>query len=102
MHVHACLLALHTGKPVKMTYSREESVFGHVHRHPARISYEHGACRTVLLVSPRPIPHLAGVPSPPSIAPRLMLPSSTSSSPRPTTFGPFTIAVLSSLPPRTR
>ncbi len=43
MHVHACLLALHTGKPVKMMYSREESFFGHVHRHPARITYEHGA-----------------------------------------------------------
>ena len=36
MHVHACLLALHTGKPVKMVYNREESFFGHVHRHPAR------------------------------------------------------------------
>ena len=35
MHVHACLLALHTGKPVKMVYNREESFFGHVHRHPA-------------------------------------------------------------------
>ena len=36
MHVHGCLLALHTGKPVKMVYNREESFFGHVHRHPAR------------------------------------------------------------------
>ena len=36
MHVHACLLAMHTGKPVKMSYNREESFFGHVHRHPAR------------------------------------------------------------------
>ena len=35
MHVHACMLALHTGKPVKMVYNREESFFGHVHRHPA-------------------------------------------------------------------
>ena len=35
MHVHACLLALRTGKPVKMSYNREESFFGHVHRHPA-------------------------------------------------------------------
>src|SRR5207248_3107496 len=35
MHVHACLLALRTGKPVKMVYNREESFFGHVHRHPA-------------------------------------------------------------------
>jgi len=43
MHVHACLLALSTGKPVKMMYSREESFFGHVHRHPALIRYEHGA-----------------------------------------------------------
>ena len=43
MHVHACLLALHTGKPVKMIYGREESFFGHVHRHPATMRYEHGA-----------------------------------------------------------
>ena len=43
MHVHACLLALHTGKPVKMVYNREESFFGHVHRHPATMHYEHGA-----------------------------------------------------------
>ena len=42
MHVHACLLARHTGKPVKMVYSREESFFGHVHRHPATMRYEHG------------------------------------------------------------
>ena len=42
MHVHACLLAMHTGKPVKMSYNREESFFGHVHRHPARLHYEHG------------------------------------------------------------
>ncbi|HEX5190807.1 MAG TPA: xanthine dehydrogenase subunit D [Streptosporangiaceae bacterium] len=50
MHVHACLLALHTGKPVKMMYSREESFFGHVHRHPARITYEHGANRDGTIV----------------------------------------------------
>ncbi|MBP2368001.1 xanthine dehydrogenase family protein molybdopterin-binding subunit [Pseudonocardia parietis] len=43
MHVHACLLALRTGKPVKMSYSREESFFGHVHRHPAWLRYEFGA-----------------------------------------------------------
>ncbi len=43
MHVHACMLALHTGKPVKMVYNREESFFGHVHRHPAEMRYEHGA-----------------------------------------------------------
>jgi xanthine dehydrogenase D subunit len=50
MHVHACLLALHTGKPVKMVYSREESFFGHVHRHPAVMRYEHGANRDGTLV----------------------------------------------------
>ena len=50
MHVHACLLALHTGKPVKMVYSREESFFGHVHRHPALMRYEHGADRDGTLV----------------------------------------------------
>ena len=43
MHVHACLLALHTGKPVKMVYNREESFFGHVHRHPATLHFEYGA-----------------------------------------------------------
>ncbi|RSM85419.1 xanthine dehydrogenase subunit D [Kibdelosporangium aridum] len=45
MQVHACMLALHTGKPVKMVYNREESFYGHVHRHPARMYYEHGATR---------------------------------------------------------
>ncbi|HEV7792128.1 MAG TPA: molybdopterin cofactor-binding domain-containing protein, partial [Pseudonocardia sp.] len=43
MQVHACMLALHTGKPVKMSYNREESFFGHVHRHPAWMRYEFGA-----------------------------------------------------------
>ena len=50
MQVHACLLALHTGKPVKMMYGREESFFGHIHRHPARMRYEHGATRDGRLV----------------------------------------------------
>jgi xanthine dehydrogenase D subunit len=45
IQVHACLLALHTGKPVKMVYNREESFYGHVHRHPAKLYYEHGADR---------------------------------------------------------
>jgi xanthine dehydrogenase D subunit len=43
MHVHGCMLALHTGKPVKMVYNREESFFGHVHRHPCEMRYVHGA-----------------------------------------------------------
>nr|WP_042191794.1 molybdopterin cofactor-binding domain-containing protein [Kibdelosporangium sp. MJ126-NF4]CEL20298.1 Xanthine dehydrogenase, molybdenum binding subunit [Kibdelosporangium sp. MJ126-NF4]CTQ97524.1 Xanthine dehydrogenase, molybdenum binding subunit (EC 1.17.1.4) [Kibdelosporangium sp. MJ126-NF4] len=43
IQVHACMLALRTQRPVKMSYSREESFFGHVHRHPAKMYYEHGA-----------------------------------------------------------
>jgi CO/xanthine dehydrogenase Mo-binding subunit len=43
VHVHACLLALATGRPVKMSYAREESFVGHVHRHPATLTYEHAA-----------------------------------------------------------
>ncbi|HET7385062.1 MAG TPA: xanthine dehydrogenase subunit D [Nocardioidaceae bacterium] len=53
MQIHACLLAMRTGKPVKMVYSREESFFGHVHRHPARLHYEHGADRDGRLVYAR-------------------------------------------------
>jgi CO/xanthine dehydrogenase Mo-binding subunit len=43
IQIHACLLALRTRRPVKMVYGREESFFGHVHRHPAWLEYEHGA-----------------------------------------------------------
>ncbi|MTD55321.1 xanthine dehydrogenase family protein molybdopterin-binding subunit [Amycolatopsis pithecellobii] len=50
IQVHACLLALRTGKPVKMVYNREESFYGHVHRHPATLHYEHGADRDGKLV----------------------------------------------------
>ncbi|GLW10623.1 carbon-monoxide dehydrogenase large subunit [Microtetraspora sp. NBRC 13810] len=50
MQVHACMLALRTGRPVKIVYGREESFFGHVHRHPARMRYEHGATRDGRLV----------------------------------------------------
>jgi xanthine dehydrogenase D subunit len=60
MHVHACLLALYTGKPVKMVYSREESFFGHVHRHPALIRFEHGANRDGTLVYVKAQIHLDG------------------------------------------
>ncbi|HEX6352415.1 xanthine dehydrogenase subunit D [Actinophytocola sp.] len=45
MQVHACLLALRTRKPIKIVYGREESFFGHVHRHPALMRYEHGSTR---------------------------------------------------------
>jgi CO/xanthine dehydrogenase Mo-binding subunit len=43
VHVHACMLALATRRPVKMVYGRHESFVGHVHRHPARLDYEHVA-----------------------------------------------------------
>lgn len=43
LQIHLCLLALHTGRPVKMLYNREESFFAHVHRHPARMRYRHHA-----------------------------------------------------------
>ena len=43
LQVHACLLALRTGRPVKMQYGRDESFLGHVHRHPATIWMRHHA-----------------------------------------------------------
>ena len=60
MHVHACMLALQTGKPVKMVYNREESFYGHVHRHPASMRYEHGATRDGRLVYVRAEIYLDG------------------------------------------
>jgi xanthine dehydrogenase D subunit len=50
MQAHACMLALRTGRPVKISYSRPESFVGHVHRHPGRLSYETGADRDGKLV----------------------------------------------------
>jgi CO/xanthine dehydrogenase Mo-binding subunit len=50
MQIHASLLALRTGRPVKMSFGREESFLGHVHRHPARIWLRHGAARDGRLV----------------------------------------------------
>jgi xanthine dehydrogenase D subunit len=43
LQVHACLLALRLGRPVRMQYSRAESFLGHVHRHPATIWMRHHA-----------------------------------------------------------
>jgi len=60
MQIHACLLALHTGRPVKMVYSREESFFGHVHRHPATLYYEHGITNEGRLVWLRARTYLDG------------------------------------------
>jgi CO/xanthine dehydrogenase Mo-binding subunit len=53
MQVHGALLALHTNRPVKIVYNREESFTGHVHRHPARIWAEHRATRDGRLVNVR-------------------------------------------------
>jgi xanthine dehydrogenase D subunit len=50
MQIHAAMLALRTGRPVKMAYNRLESFFGHVHRHPAVMRYTHGARRDGTLV----------------------------------------------------
>src|SRR5438093_4348277 len=53
MQIHGALLALHTGRPVKIVYTREESFTGHVHRHPSRIWAEHRANRDGKLVNVR-------------------------------------------------
>jgi xanthine dehydrogenase D subunit len=50
MQIHACMLAMETGRPVRMIYNREESFYGHVHRHPAKMRFEHGATRDGRLV----------------------------------------------------
>ena len=50
LHIHLCMLALHTGRPVKMVYRRSESFTGHVHRHPAWLRYRHEADRDGRLV----------------------------------------------------
>ena len=43
LQVHCCLLALRTGRPVKMQYNRAESFVGHVHRHPTTVWMRHHA-----------------------------------------------------------
>ncbi len=48
--VHAALLALHTGRPVKFLYSREETMLARYHRHPSRIWVRHHATRDGRLV----------------------------------------------------
>jgi len=53
MQIHASMLALHTNRPVKMVYNREESFVGHIHRHPAKIWMEHRAKRDGKLVNVR-------------------------------------------------
>ena len=51
LQIHACMLALATGRPVKMEYGREESFRGHRHRHPSRLWLRHGATRDGRLVT---------------------------------------------------
>ncbi len=51
MQIHSCLLALRTGRPVKMSYGREESFHGHVHRHPSRTWIRYGATSDGRLVA---------------------------------------------------
>jgi CO/xanthine dehydrogenase Mo-binding subunit len=51
MQIHGALLALHTGRPVKFVYARDESFVGHVHRHPAKIWCEHRATNEGRLVA---------------------------------------------------
>jgi CO/xanthine dehydrogenase Mo-binding subunit len=53
MQIHGALLALHTNRPVKFVYNREESFTGHVHRHPAKIWCQHRATRDGRIVCVR-------------------------------------------------
>jgi CO/xanthine dehydrogenase Mo-binding subunit len=53
MQIHSAMLALATNRPVKMVYDREESFVGHVHRHPARLWFEHRATHEGRLVCVR-------------------------------------------------
>ena len=43
LQVHTCLLALRTGRPVRIAYDRHESFLGHVHRHPCTVWMRHHA-----------------------------------------------------------
>ena len=50
LHIHVAMLALATGRPVKMVYDRTESFAGHVKRHPSRMWYRHEADENGMLV----------------------------------------------------
>jgi xanthine dehydrogenase D subunit len=43
LQTHLCLLALRTGRPVRMVFGREESFAAHVKRHAAKMYYRHEA-----------------------------------------------------------
>ena len=51
VQIHASLLALRTGRPVNMSYGREESFHGHPHRHPSRTWIRFGATAAGKLVT---------------------------------------------------
>ncbi|WP_419846384.1 xanthine dehydrogenase subunit D [Candidatus Poriferisocius sp.] len=51
MQIHLGLLALKTRRPVRVSYSREESFLAHVHRHPGRVWVRHEADAEGRLVS---------------------------------------------------
>ena len=53
LQIHVALLALRTGSPVRMVYTREDSFLGHVHRHAVRMHYRHTADEDGHLVSVR-------------------------------------------------
>ncbi|MCB0933412.1 MAG: molybdopterin-dependent oxidoreductase [Mycobacterium sp.] len=48
--LHGALLALHTGRPVKFLYTRQETMLARYHRHPSRIWVRHHATRDGRLV----------------------------------------------------
>jgi xanthine dehydrogenase D subunit len=50
LQTHLCLLALQTGRPVRMVFGRAESFAAHVKRHAARMYYRHEADRDGNLV----------------------------------------------------
>ncbi|MGD9999690.1 MAG: xanthine dehydrogenase family protein molybdopterin-binding subunit [Ilumatobacteraceae bacterium] len=50
LQTHVAMLALRTGRPVKMVYGRTESFAGHVKRHASRMWYRHEADRDGRLV----------------------------------------------------
>lgn len=47
--IHAALLALETGRPVKVVYTRRETFLARYHRHPARIWIRHHASHDGIL-----------------------------------------------------
>ena len=66
--LHGALLALHTGRPVKFLYTREETTLARYHRHPSRIWLRHHATRdgrllkleAKILLEDGPYQHAAG------------------------------------------